>query len=186
MTELLTRDAVGELDAQTLTYREVGATSATRLPAGYQHLRLTTPIGYGHGQFEAAAEALLSWDMHRRAGLVPFVSDLRVQASAVAVLRLRLGPVNLRVPVRVIQVVEETFRRGFVYGTLPGHPERGEESFMVEQRPDGTVMFSMVAFSRPGRWFTRLGAPAARAGQLLITERYVASLHAAAQTVTDD
>jgi len=33
---------------------------------------------------------------------------------------------------------------------LPGHPERGEEAFVVERRTDGTF-FSITAFSRPVR-----------------------------------
>jgi uncharacterized protein (UPF0548 family) len=185
VTELLPEATVRELAGQPLTYAEVGATSGPQLPARYHHLELTTPVGYGRGQFEAAAEALLGWDMHRRTGLAPRVSDLRVRLDAVAVLRLIVGPLHVRVPVRVVAVVDEPTRQGFVYGTLPGHPERGEESFVVELESDGTVMFDLRAFSRAGRWFTRLGGPVARAGQLLVAERYVAALHAAAQTATD-
>lgn len=185
MTRLLAPQTVQELRRQELTYPQRGATSSTRLPPGYHHLRLATPVGYGLGQFEAASDALLGWEMHRLVGLDPEVSDRRIVPDAVAVLRLRLGPVRLPVPVRVLSVVDEATRKGFVYGTLPGHPERGEESFLVELEPDGTVRFTMVAFSRAGRWFTRLGGPLARAGQLVVTERYVAALRQVAQSVTD-
>lgn len=185
MTELLPEATVRELTGQPLTYPEVGATSAGQLPARYHHLEVTTPVGYGRGQFDAAADALIGWDMHRRARLAPQVSALRVCLDAVAVLRLTVGPLQLRVPVRVVAVVDEPTRQGFVYGTLAGHPEQGEESFVVELESDGTVMFGLRAFSRAGRWFTRLGGPVARAGQLLVTERYIAALHAAAQAVTD-
>ena len=34
---------------------------------------------------------------------------------------VHLGPV--RAPCRVVYVVDEPDRRGFAYGTLPGHPE---------------------------------------------------------------
>ena len=71
----------------------------------------------------------------------------------------------------VLDVVEDDRRRGFVYGTLPGHPEQGEESFSVEQAADGTVSFELVAFSRGGRWFTVLGAPVARARSHACTTR---------------
>lgn len=185
MTVLLETDAARELKLQELTYAERGATSGARLPAGYHHLRLATSIGYGLGQFEAASAALLGWQMHDRAGLHPQVSDLQVRTGTVAVLRLQLGPVRFRVPVRVGAVIDEPTRKGFVYGTLPGHPERGEESFLVELETDGTVRFTIVAFSRAGRWFTRLGGPVARAAQLLMTERYVSALHTLAQSVTD-
>lgn len=184
MTALLPEDEGRALLGQPFSYAEVGAT-ATALPPRYHHLEVVTPIGYGRGQFDAAAEALLGWDMHRRAGLAPCVSAPSVRPGAVAVLRLALGPVRLRVPVRVVSVIDEPTRQGFVYGTLPGHPERGEELFAVELETDGTVMFTVRAFSRAGRWFTRLGGPVARAGQLLVAERYVAALYTAAQSVTD-
>ncbi len=185
MTRLLSEAAVGELSGQPLTYAEVGATAADQLPPGYHHLRVHTPVGHGRAQFEAAADALLGWEMHRRSGLDPHVSDLRVRTGAVAVLRLRVGPLRVQVPVRVVAVVDEPNRQGFTYGTLPGHPERGEEMFAVEVESDGTVMVGVRAFSRADRWFTRLGGPVARAGQQLMTDRYVSALHAAAQTVTD-
>jgi uncharacterized protein (UPF0548 family) len=184
MAELLEAGVVQDLRQAELTYSEVGATSGT-LPPGYHHQRLSAPVGYGRAQFEAAADCLLRWKMHAHAGLHPQVSDEVVQEGSVAVLRLHLGPIRLRVPVRVIRVVDQPFRRGFVYGTLPGHPERGEESFVVEMADDGTVFFHLLAFSRPGRWFTLLGRPVSRAGQVLVSERYLSAVREAAQSVSD-
>ena len=183
MTELLAPEMTRDLRCARLTYADVGAT-AGQLPLGYHHQMLSEPIGYGRAQFEAAVRCLMSWEMHARAGLHPQVSDLRVQRGSVAVLRLHVGPVNLHVPVRVVRVLDEPRWQGFAYGTLPGHPERGEESFVVELAQDGTVFFHLVAFSRPGRWFTRLGGPVARASQLLISERYLAAVREAAQAVS--
>ena len=52
---------------------------------------------------------------------------------------------------------------GFAYGTLPAHPERGEERFLVEwNRADDSVWYDLLAFSRPGHWLARLGYPYAR------------------------
>ena len=39
-----------------LTYAEVGATRGA-LPAGYQHVRRSAPIGHGRARFEEAADA---------------------------------------------------------------------------------------------------------------------------------
>lgn len=64
-------------------------------------------------------------------------------------------------------------RAGFGYGTLPGHPERGEEAFTAELAADGTVYFGVFAYSRPANWFYRLGVPVARFCQWLITRRYL-------------
>jgi uncharacterized protein (UPF0548 family) len=185
MVELLQARVIGDLQAQDLTYPEVGASRGS-LPVGYHHQHLSTSIGFGSRQFGAAAEALLGWEMHRRAGVTPLVSHPRVEPGAVAVLRLRLGPLTLQAPVRVVEVLDEPTRQGFTYGTLPGHPERGEETCVVEQDGQGSVRFGLVAFSRPGRWYTRLGAPVARASQLLMAERYAGALHAVTESVTDD
>ena len=46
-------------------------------------------------------------------------------------------------------VTNQPDRQGFAYGTLPGHPECGEEAFIVEQHDDGAVTFAITAFSRP-------------------------------------
>ena len=76
-------------------------------------------------------------------------------------LHARFGPLRIVAPTRVVYVIDEPDRRGFAYGTLPGHPESGEEVFIVE-RQAGSTSVEVRAFSRPGRWFTRLGAPVAR------------------------
>jgi hypothetical protein len=48
-----------------LNYREVGAT-AGNLPAGYHELTRSLPIGYGHGLFVAAGDAVRQWQgLHR-------------------------------------------------------------------------------------------------------------------------
>ncbi len=88
---------------------------------------------------------------------------------------LRLGPV--RIPVRIVRVVDEPDRRGFVYGTLPGHPEVGEEAFLAERDAAGTWVH-VRAFSRPGRWYARLGGPVTRLAQARMTERYVRAAQA--------
>jgi uncharacterized protein (UPF0548 family) len=85
---------------------------------------------------------------------------------------------SLRAPVRVVAVLDEPRRRGFAYGTLPGHPESGEESFIVSMGDDDVVTFIVRAFSRPGGRLTRVAGPAGRIVQQRITDRYVRSLRA--------
>lgn len=154
--------------AEGLTYAEVGATLAAELPAGYHHLDERRRLG-GREVFDAAADFVLGWGLQREAGL-------RVPTSAPVAegldVRLRLGP--LAVPVRVVRVVDERDRRGFVYGTLPGHPETGEEAFLVERDADGTWL-RVRAFSRPARWYSRLGGPVTSWMQRRYTERYLAA-----------
>jgi len=63
---------------------------------------------------------------------------------------------------------------GFTYATLPGHPERGVESFAV--RRDGDVVtFEVVATSAPAHPLARLVPPAASLLQDRACRRYLAA-----------
>ena len=158
--------------ADGLTYDDVGATLAPDLPEGYHHLEVRRRIG-GREVYAAAGDFVLGWGLQRDAGL-------RVPTSAPVSegleVRLRLGP--LTVPVRVVRLVDEPDRCGFVYGTLPGHPETGEEAFLVERDADGTWL-RVRAFSRPARWYSRLGGPVTSWMQRRYTERYFAAAEGA-------
>ena len=134
-----------------LTYAEVGATRDGRKPPGYNHLRVETRIGDAD-VFGRAVDAVMSWRLHRAAGLRITSEPAREGLDVVG----RLGP--FRVPCRVVWTLAEPSRAGFAYGTRPGHPERGEEAFVVEVRADGTWLV-VTAFSRPAAWFTRAGGP---------------------------
>lgn len=87
-----------------------------------------------------------------------------------------IGPWGIRAPVRVIYVVDEPDRRGFAYGTIAGHPEDGEERFVVERTPDGSVWLTITSFSRPSSWFWWIMYPVLRVQQVLYTGRYLRSL----------
>lgn len=158
------------------SYSEVGATRALALPSGYDHLRQTGPAGRGMDDFHAAAETLMCWDVHRSAGLTVRPGSDRAGAGAEVVLELGMGPLRVQAPCRVIYTVDEPRRRGFAYGTLNGHPERGEELFCVEIDTEGNVRFSITAFSTPALWWSRLASPISRAVQHRITDRYLQAL----------
>lgn len=97
-----------------------------------------------------------------------------------AVLSIPVGPATVHAPVRVVWTVADPHRAGFAYGTLPGHPESGEESFLVEHRDDDSVWFVLRAFSRPPSALAALGAPVSRMVQRRYTRRYLRALHPAA------
>jgi uncharacterized protein (UPF0548 family) len=157
-----------------LTYREVGATQA-ELPTGYDHLRRRATVGNGATEFASAVKLLMTWDMHRRSGFRVESSSPWVAVGDVVRLGLRLGPVKVLAPGRVVTVTDEPRRQGFAYGTLPGHPERGEESFLLSLLDDETVEFAIVAFSRPALWWSRAGAPVTHWVQRRVTARYLAA-----------
>ena len=123
---------------------------------------------------DRAADAVLAWEMHRRSGLAVAAEGRAVEGGTV-VLGLGKG-LKLLIPCRVVYVVNESARRGFAYGTLPDHPEQGEEAFVVTQDEDGSVWFEIKAFSRPGALLVRWAGPVGRAIQSVATTRYERAL----------
>ncbi|MFF1648290.1 DUF1990 family protein [Streptomyces sp. NPDC058240] len=142
-----------------LTYPEVGATRLGPLPDGYHHLHHRTRVGHGRADFEAAGAAVTRWRMHRVSGAGVHASADRAEAGVTVRVSLGAGPFRFTAPCRVVWAAYEKDRVGFAYGTLAEHPECGEESFVVESADDGTVWFTVMAFSRPAAWYTRLAGP---------------------------
>ncbi|GAA4443648.1 DUF1990 family protein [Phytohabitans houttuyneae] len=141
------------------TYPEAGATQRGPLPAGYRHLRRRMRVGAGDAAFTGAAEAVLTWRMHEAMG-VPVKSGAPRAAPGVAVAtRPGLGPLRICAPCVVVWAEEGERRAGFGYGTVAGHPLRGEEAFVVTRDDEGGVWLEVVAFSRPVRWWVRLAGP---------------------------
>ncbi|RKT08083.1 uncharacterized protein (UPF0548 family) [Streptomyces sp. 3211.6] len=142
-----------------LSYPDRGATRFRPLPEGYHHLHYRARVGHGRAAFEAAGAAVSSFRMHRATG-----ASVRADGPAVPGARVEIGlgvgPLRITVPCEVIWTPDSPGRlAGFAYGTLAGHPESGEESFLVELAADGTVWFEVTAFSRPAVWYTRLAGP---------------------------
>ncbi|MFJ4779964.1 DUF1990 family protein [Streptomyces sp. NPDC088762] len=142
-----------------LSYPDEGATAHRPLPAGYHHLHHRTRIGRGRAAFEAAGVAVTTFHAHRTSGMRVRADAGAVRAGDRVEVGIGLGPLRITAPCRVIWTAYEPTRVGFAYGTLTGHPESGEESFIVDLDPDGTVWFTVTAFSRPASWYTRLGGP---------------------------
>lgn len=153
-----------------LTYPEVGATATGRLPAGYNHLDVSTQIGTGRQRFEQAADDVMHWGMQRNAGLRVRASSETAVVSAVVL----VGIAFLRAPCRVVYVIDEPDVRGFGYGTLPGHPVSGEERFAVRCDPMTSVVFAEVlSFSRPATWASKAAGPLGAVTQRFIAQRYL-------------
>ena len=159
------------LDAQRdapFSYAEVGATrEGAKAPTGYavDHNRIR--LGRGAETFEGAVAALCTWKMFDVgwARLVPADPPVEV-GTMVAVLARHYGFHSLN-PCRISYTIEENendfVRRGFAYGTLPEHGERGEERFTVEwHHEDDSVFYDLYALSRPNHLLAWLGYPLAR------------------------
>ncbi|MFJ2775850.1 DUF1990 family protein [Kitasatospora sp. NPDC087315] len=163
-------------------YPEVGATRDARLPAGYAQLRRRIHLGHGPEVLERAGRYVLGWGSQLGSGFAvhPYAP---AEQGATVLLRLSLPGLrrpHLVIPCRVVWTVAAPDRIGFAYGTLPGHPECGEEAFLVSMDAAGEVWFEVTAFSRLAAWYARLGRPVAVLCQYLAIERYLAAVAGAA------
>jgi uncharacterized protein (UPF0548 family) len=161
-----------ESAGEGFSYREVGGTApGGRLPPGYRHLRYRTRLGTGREVFDAAGRRVLTWRMHRAVGVRLTASADRAAPGVRVRMLLGRGGVGPVARCEVVWAVADRNRTGFGYGTLPGHPERGEEAFLVELAPDGAVWFTVTAFSRPALWYTRALGPLVPVFQHLYARR---------------
>lgn len=152
-----------------LTYAEVGGTQAGPLPDGYRHLRVRHLLmtGATGPDLAAVGDALLSWRVHEAALVEVVPAGPEAVPGLRVVSRPGAGPVYLSVPCEVVWVERSPTRIGFGYGTLAGHPFRGEEAFVVERDDAGDLWFVVTAFSVPDRWWVRAAGPLTVVGQRL-------------------
>ncbi|MGO2860859.1 MAG: DUF1990 family protein [Brevibacterium sp.] len=157
--------------------------------------------------FPLARAAILSWQMQEDAGVIARPKR-RVRAGMIVDLWLnpvwpasprRLRGRDLVVPVgscEVVEVIDEPRSAGFVYRTLPGHLESGEQTFLVSVvgndhlgDPDGAgnglddiggsddrLTASIMSDSVPGHPLLRAFAPASVAAQRMMARRYADGL----------
>lgn len=146
-----------------------------RLPGQWDVLLESRVIGRGPEHFARARERILSWQMHRAAGI-------RVDAEGGAVVGQRVslsvgvGPLLIPARCEVVEVVEAAEEAGFAVGTLPGHAERGEVAFLVRLVESGAVVGTVAAFSRPAPWGSSLVSPLTHRAQRIVARRYLAAM----------
>ncbi len=169
---------VARVAGDWLTYYPVGATRngiASELPPGFGALRRRRTVGHGEADLHTAADRLLTWQMHRRCGMRVVATTPRAEVGTSV--ELRLGPSAWpRIRCRVVHVVDGPRAKGFGYGTLPGHPEHGEEAFVVRLQDDGTVTAEVVAYANPAWRALRVAPPALRLTQAVAATAYLRAL----------
>lgn len=172
------------LRAQPFSYPDPGVTrDGTHV--GALALDRSVELGSGQQVWDSAVTALLTWRVQSRAGLRVAASSTHVAADEVVTLGFGPAFVRLTAPCRVVYVIDEPARQAFAYGTLPGHPEAGEEAFNVTRSEDDRVHFSVVASSRPATALARWGGPVTRRVQHLIVTRYLTALRGQPADNTD-
>lgn len=164
-----------------LTYREVGATVYGEQPDGYHHdvFRRFVP----DADFDRGVRAVSTWAGHHGAGalMVPSVPSTKLGTSMA--FGIRVFGLWFVAACRIVGVVDEEDVYGIAYGTLPEHPERGEEIFLV-RRLDGGLEFEVRSFSRPNSPLVWVSGPIGRFLQRTMTKRYLDAL--VRETTGDD
>ena len=181
---------------RALTYADPGYTErpypvpmTDRWPAGYRLVLRKEELEVRDPQaaFRRLVDGVLDWDLHRGAGLRVARGTPRAAAGVVMASGVGLGPVRYYAPCRVLWATETVLddggapvpgqRAGFGYGTLPGHPESGEEGFYAELDEEGRLFFRVAAYSRPANRLVAAADAVNVRVQRFFTNRYFASAY---------
>jgi uncharacterized protein (UPF0548 family) len=132
-------------------------------------------LGHGREVFQRGSQAIDAWQMFpSEMTRVVGCDKPRERLDVVVVYRSAIFLMRLIMPARIVYTIDDAAddsacavgRYGFAYGTLPDHPERGEERFTIEwDRSTDAVYYSLVAVSQPAHWIARAGYPYARLEQ---------------------
>ncbi|MBP2475452.1 uncharacterized protein (UPF0548 family) [Crossiella equi] len=161
-----------------LTYGFPGITRTEDCPPGFRRMSGTLRLGHGQAEFERASRALRGWTTHRGFGRGIRPVGAGQEVGDVVVVSLGFGPLRISAPCRIVWRVDEPRSTGFAYGTLPGHPECGEESFVLRLAETGAVEFTVTAVSKPVSWYARLAGPVGRGLQWAALQAYLRALRA--------
>lgn len=133
-------------------------------------------VGRGAADFAAARAALQTWKPQQGISARIEPAGQPVVPGATVLVVLRCGPFTAVAPDRIVAVIDEPGMFAFAYGTLPGHAERGEESFTVEHRADDTVRATIRVRAHAATLLARAGAPVVRWLQGAALRRYLEAI----------
>jgi uncharacterized protein (UPF0548 family) len=184
----LGRAPLGELDralarARTaaVTYDHVGSTLDARRFPGRAPRSFGVELPGAGAAFDAAAAGLRAWVPQRGLGARIHPPGAALEPGTTLLVVAAFGPAELVAPNRVVEVVDEPGRFGYAYGTLPGHPERGEECFLVERVARGALRLTVRVDAVPGTALTRALGPLVPRAQAAAIRRYLRALAAHAR-----
>ncbi|WP_427134277.1 DUF1990 family protein [Pseudarthrobacter sp. S9] len=169
------RIAAGELN-----YEGIGTTEHGPAPADVECLISQAYVGDGLAAYRRAVQGMLTWQLQKRAGLrVRAESDVVVPGTRV-VSGFGVGPFRIDAPCEVVWVRRPVpgdgpQSAGFGFGTLPGHPVRGEEAFEIFIDEKDMVTIKITAFGVPSNRFYAAGGTVAKRARRRITSRYIRS-----------
>lgn len=162
-----------------LTYGPIGRTFDAEPEEADLHMERV--VGSGAADFAAAVACYRALGSQRSvAGVWP--GDATAELGATILIGLRFGPVTVLAVDRIVAVIDEPGRWAFAYGTLPGHAEVGEEAFIVEHRPDDSVVAKVVAIAHVALPGARFLQPLLVRIQRRFARRYLDAVAAAVET----
>jgi uncharacterized protein (UPF0548 family) len=167
---------VGALRSSEPTYPVAGGPGVEDDGDGFRRHHYEVRLGQGLATYRRAVEGLQGWRAHDVAGISVYPSDGPPRQGDTVIVTLGARFLALAAPCRVVEVIDEPARWGFTYATLPGHPEQGEESFVVGLYPDGSVRFRIDAVSRPGSRLVQLAGAVGGAAQAAGSRAYLRAL----------
>lgn len=182
-----------------LNYTAINATVSPEVvafpPAGFRSAEYRHRIGSGAARFDAAGRSLMTWGALRAAGFQVDAVQAESPAGARAAqprfledgtpwitpgmtaVLAAAEPVETSGPVKVVTVIDEPGRLGFVYGSMPGSSDCGERFLLVEHGPEDAVQVTLRSiWESSGRRFAP-GTLRAEARQRRVDERIVRALH---------
>jgi len=172
-TPLTISNLLGQQARLDVNYDVRGGTQGPAAPPGYRLDVNQVRLGRGQAVFDAACQAVRRWTMFEIGWgeALALDDDGRscvagepFEGQTIAAL-FRLPVVWWLTSCRIVYIVDEQAqgrRFGFAYGTLPDHPMRGEEQFLVRLDDEGVCWYSITAFSKPRHLLTYLGLPVVR------------------------
>ncbi len=142
-------------------------------PEGWRAIERSAVVGAAR-DWPRVRDAALHWVVKRRSGFA--IPPGRATAGERLLVTARLGPLVVREPIEVVEVVDEPARAGFAYATLAGHPVAGEEAFVVHVEADAVVLTvrSLTRAAPSGPW--RAAFPVLRVVQRVALRRYLRAL----------
>jgi uncharacterized protein (UPF0548 family) len=165
-------------DAEVAALLETARAASPTYDGNHDGFRADTYSGVVGRDWSRACDGLRAWAAHAGANLTiaPQNAPLRVGETVIATGPVA-RPLHAIIPCRISHVVDDPDHFGFTYVTLPGHPECGEETFMLSRDGDD-VVFTMSSWSRHAELLTKLGAPVSRFVQRRTNHAYIAGLKA--------
>ncbi len=143
-------------------YLDVGATRR-ELPARYDHHQVEVILGQGRSVYVKAESALKAWKQFDVGWVSALPADTPICEGENIAIRASLFGMWSLAACRIIEVIDHKdtseMKFGFAFGTLPAHPEQGEERFEIRCDASGIVTYRITAFFRPNYLSAKIAWP---------------------------